>query len=65
VGVTVLPNLAASSRPGVAVRPVTGSSPMRRIYAATAAEAHCSAATDAMIEVLRAASERFERAAAA
>jgi len=44
---------------------VTGSSPTRRIYAATAAEAHRSPATDAMIEVLRAASERFDRAAAA
>jgi molybdate transport repressor ModE-like protein len=65
VGVTVLPDLAASSRPGVAVRPVTGSSPLRRIYAATAAEAHCSPATDAMIEVLKTASAGFERAAAA
>jgi len=65
VGVTLLPELAAAPRAGVAVRPVTGSSPTRRIYAATAAEAHRSPATDAMIEVLRASSERFERAAAA
>jgi DNA-binding transcriptional LysR family regulator len=65
VGVTLLPELAASPRAGVAVRPLTGSRPTRRIYAATAAEAHCSPAADAMIEVLKTASERFERAAAA
>ena len=65
VGVTLLPELAAAPRAGVAVRPVTGSSPTRRIYAATAAEAHCSRATEAMIEVLRSASERYARAVAA
>ena len=65
VGVTLLPELAASARPGVAVRRVAGSSPTRRIYAATVADAHCSPATEAMIEVLRSASERFERAIAA
>jgi molybdate transport repressor ModE-like protein len=65
VGVTLLPELAASLRPGVAIRPIGGSSPTRRIYAATTAEAHRSPATEAMIEVLRSASERFRRAAAA
>jgi hypothetical protein len=47
------------------VRPVAAASPTRRIYAATAAEAHRSPATEAMIEVLQSASRRFERAAAA
>jgi DNA-binding transcriptional LysR family regulator len=61
VGVTLLPELAANPRPGVALRPIVGSKPTRRIYAATAADAHCSPATDAMIEVLTEVSERFRR----
>jgi molybdate transport repressor ModE-like protein len=63
VGVTLLPRLAASERAGVAVRPVAGSSPMRRVFAATAADAHRSPATEAMIEVLRSVSERYPRTA--
>jgi molybdate transport repressor ModE-like protein len=54
VGVTLLPQLAARTvPPGVAVRPVTGSEPLRRIFAATPADAYRSPATEAMIEVLR------------
>jgi DNA-binding transcriptional LysR family regulator len=59
VGVTLLPQLAVSARPGIAVRRVAGSRPMRRIFAATLADAHRSPATEAMIEVLSTVSERF------
>jgi molybdate transport repressor ModE-like protein len=53
VGVTLLPQLAARTvPPGVAVRPVTGSDPLRRIFAATPSDAYRSPATEAMIEVL-------------
>jgi molybdate transport repressor ModE-like protein len=61
VGVTLLPELAASPRAGVALRPIAGSNPTRRVYAARAADAHCSAATEAMIEVLTSVSEHFRR----
>jgi molybdate transport repressor ModE-like protein len=60
VGVTLLPDLALrASHPGVVVRPVTGSRPMRKIHAAVPAESYRSPATEAMIEVLRTASKRF------
>jgi DNA-binding transcriptional LysR family regulator len=69
VGVTLLPQLAARSVPaGVVVRPVAGSDPLRRIFAATPAEGYRSPAAEAMFEVLREVSERFagvSRAAAA
>jgi molybdate transport repressor ModE-like protein len=61
VGVTLLPELAvASGHPGVGVRPVAGSKPRRRIYVAVPADAYCSPATEAMIEVLETVSRRFE-----
>jgi molybdate transport repressor ModE-like protein len=64
VGVTLLPELALrTAGPEVAVRPVTGSSPMRRIFAATPSEGYCSPATEAMIEVLSTVSDRFESTA--
>ena len=60
VGVTLLPRLAARTvPPGVAVRPVTGSNPLRRIFAATPGDAYRSPATEAMIEVLREVSGRY------
>jgi DNA-binding transcriptional LysR family regulator len=64
VGVTLLPELALrTAGPEVAVRPVTGSRPMRRIFAATPSEGYCSPATEAMIDVLSTVSERFESTA--
>jgi len=64
MGVTLLPELAVSARPGLTVRPVAGSRPTRRIYAATVSDGHRSPATEAMIEVLSTVSERFARASA-
>jgi molybdate transport repressor ModE-like protein len=66
VGVALLPELALKTRhPGVAVRPVTGSAPMRRIHAAMSADAYCSPATEAMLEVLSTVSERFRATSSA
>jgi molybdate transport repressor ModE-like protein len=66
VGVTLLPQLAARTIPaGVAVRPITGSNPLRRIFAATPTEGYCSPATEAMIEVLTTVSAAFRDSAAA
>lgn len=60
VGVTLLPRLATRTiPPGVVVRPVAGSDPMRRIFAATPTEGYRSPATEAMIEVLSTVSARF------
>ena len=60
VGVTLLPQLAARTiPPGVAVRPIAGSNPLRRIFAATPTEGYCSPATEAMIEVLTTVSTAF------
>jgi DNA-binding transcriptional LysR family regulator len=53
LGVGVYPRLAlANVRPGVAVRPVAGEVPTRRIFAATLAESYRSPATEAMIGIL-------------
>ena len=61
VGVTLLPELALrTAAADVAVRPVAGSHPMRRIFAATPSEAYRSPATEAMIEVLTSVSRDFE-----
>jgi DNA-binding transcriptional LysR family regulator len=60
VGVTLLPELALRTvHPGVQVRAVSGSTPMRNIHAAAPGDAYRSPATEAMIEVLREVSERF------
>ena len=60
VGVALLPELCLRTPPpGVAIRPVSGAPPLRRIHAAVPAEAYRSPATEAMIEVLRTVSERF------
>jgi molybdate transport repressor ModE-like protein len=54
VGVTLLPELALrTAHPGVQVRPVAGSRPIRKIFAAVPAAGYRSPATDAMIEVLK------------
>ena len=53
VGVALLPQLALRTPPpGVEIRPVAGSQPMRQIYAAVPTDAYRSPATEAMIEVL-------------
>jgi molybdate transport repressor ModE-like protein len=54
VGVTLIPDLvlATGVNPGVAVIPFAGEPPVRRIWAATAAEGYRAPATEAMIEVL-------------
>jgi DNA-binding transcriptional LysR family regulator len=66
VGVALLPELALRTpHPGVAIRPVLGSTTMRRIHAAVAADAYRSPATEAMIEVLCTVSERFRSGSSA
>src|SRR4051812_12978287 len=53
LGVGVYPRLALTPlRPGVAVRPVAGEVPVRRIFVATMAEGYRSPATAAMIGIL-------------
>src|SRR5215212_4430195 len=53
LGVGVYPRLAlANARPGVAIRPVAGEVPIRRIFVATLAEGYRSPATEAMIGIL-------------
>ena len=60
VGVTLLPELALRTvHPGVQVRAVSGSTPMRSIHAAVPADAYRSPATEAMIGVLQEVAERF------
>jgi molybdate transport repressor ModE-like protein len=62
VGVALLPDLALRTpHPGVEIRPVSGSAPMRRIHAAVSADAYRSPATEAMIQVLSTVSARFDR----
>lgn len=54
LGVTLLPDLAlAFTHPGVAIVPVVPEPPVRRVWAATPAAGARSAATDAMVEILR------------
>jgi molybdate transport repressor ModE-like protein len=66
VGVTLLPALAArTAPPGVVVRPVAGSDPLRRIFAATPTEGYLSPATEAMFDVLREVSRPYAVGAAA
>ena|SRR5436190_1978718 len=60
LGVALWPQLAlAHVRPGVAVKPVAGSPVERRVWAATLAGAYRSAATEAMLEILRETAEDF------
>jgi molybdate transport repressor ModE-like protein len=64
VGVTLLPDLALRlPHPGVEVRAVAGSRPMRKIFAAVSLNTYRSPATDAMIEILKKVSARFGRRA--
>ncbi len=60
VGVALLPELCLRTPPaGVAIRPVSGSPPLRHIHAAVPTEAYRSPATEAMIGVLQEVAERF------
>jgi DNA-binding transcriptional LysR family regulator len=59
VGVALIPQLALQGvREDVAIRPLSGDSPVRRIVAATLAD-YRSPATDAMLEILREVSVGF------
>ena len=60
VGVALLPQLCLRTPPpGVEIRPVSGSQPLRHIHAAVPTDAYRSPATEAMIEVLSTVSGRF------
>jgi molybdate transport repressor ModE-like protein len=63
LGFTLLPDLALSTlHPDLVVRPTEPEAPQRRIWAATRAKGARSQATEAMVEALRATSERVARA---
>ena len=60
VGVTLMPDLAlAGRRPDMELRPVSPSSPIRRVWATALAAGSRAPATDAMLDVLDAVGERF------
>jgi molybdate transport repressor ModE-like protein len=60
LGVALWPQLAlAAVHPGVVVRPLSKAKLERRVYSATLRDAYCSAATEAMIDILREASREF------
>jgi DNA-binding transcriptional LysR family regulator len=60
LGVALWPQLAlAHVRPGVVVKPVAGAQVERRVHAATPAGAYRSAATEAMLAILRETAEEF------
>src|SRR5947199_70403 len=60
LGVALWPQLAlAHVRPGVVVKPVAGHPVERRVHAATLAGAYRSAATEAMLAILRETAEDF------
>jgi DNA-binding transcriptional LysR family regulator len=60
LGVALWPQLAlAHVRPGVVVKPVAGAQVERRVHAATLAGAYRSAATEAMLAILRETAEEF------
>jgi DNA-binding transcriptional LysR family regulator len=60
LGVAMWPQLAlAHVRPGVEVKQVAGTQVVRRIHAATLAGAYRSAATEAMLAILRETAEEF------
>jgi DNA-binding transcriptional LysR family regulator len=61
LGVALWPQLAlAHVRPGVVVKPVSGAQVERRVHAATLAGAYRSAATEAMLAILRETAEEFK-----
>src|SRR5213075_3303203 len=54
VGVALIPQLALQSvRDDVAIRPLAGNKPARRVVAATLADGYRSPATEAMLKILR------------
>ncbi len=60
LGFTLLPDMALPSlRPDVVVRPTRPAAPGRRVWVATRAQGARSAATDAMVDALRRAGQRF------
>lgn len=60
LGVALWPQLVvAHLRPGVVIKPVAGEPVQRRVWAATLAGAYRSAATEAMLEILREAAADF------
>jgi molybdate transport repressor ModE-like protein len=60
LGFTLLPDLALPAlRSDLVVRPTKPAAPERRVWAATRAEGARSAATDAMVEILRQVGQRF------
>jgi DNA-binding transcriptional LysR family regulator len=62
LGFTLLPDLALPTlRPDLVVRPTEPEAPERRVWAAVRAKGARSAATEAMLGVLRETAERFER----
>jgi DNA-binding transcriptional LysR family regulator len=64
LGIALLPRLGLSAlHPDIVVKPVKRGLLSRRIYAATVAGAYRSAATDAMIEILREVAIEFEERA--
>jgi DNA-binding transcriptional LysR family regulator len=64
LGIAMLPRLGLSAlHPDVVVKPMKRGLLSRRIYAATVAGAYRSAATDAMIEILREVAVEFEERA--
>src|SRR4051794_20988693 len=64
LGIALLPRLGLSAlHPDVVVKPMKRGLLSRRIYAATVAGAYRSAATDAMIEILREVAVEFEERA--
>ena len=64
LGIAMLPRLGLSAvHPGVVVKQLSGGGLTRRVYAATVAGGYRSAATDAMIEILREVSVEFEERA--
>src|SRR3954470_19743183 len=64
LGVALWPQLALTHvRPGVVVKPVAGAQVERRVHTATLAGAYRSAATEAMLAILRETAEEFTLAA--
>jgi|SRR5215204_3374859 len=60
VGVSLLPGLALlNAREDIVIRDLHGAAPVRRIVACLRAGAHRSAATDAMLEILREVADGF------
>jgi molybdate transport repressor ModE-like protein len=65
LGVTLLPDLALTSpHPGIAIVPVKGQTPTRRVRAATLAEGSRSPAADAMLDILRDVGDQYAAQAA-